>query len=170
MAQSQEHWQETTPPTAREREAAATVDALDFIQMQHDAVKRLFVEFENAAESEAWAIADDIASNLNIHTTLEEVNFYPKLRDLGDDEINQLLDDGIKEHGAVKDLIGKLNAMPADDPIFEELVTLIRANVEHHVQEEEGELFPKVRRLCDETWLHDLGRELSDLDRRLRSH
>lgn len=170
MAQTQPPSQEQAPVSRREKEEARTVDALDFIQLQHDAVRQLFTDFENAVESQAWAIADEITSNLNVHTTLEEVTFYPKMLALDDKEIKKLIDDGIKEHGAVKDLIGKLQAMPADDPIFEEIVMLIRENVEHHMQEEENELFPKVRKLCDETWLHELGAELDSLDKRLRAH
>lgn len=170
MAQSQQPSQEPARVSPRAQEAAPTVDALDFIRMQHDAVKQLFKDFENAAESEAWAIADDITSNLNVHTTIEEVILYPKLQELGDDEITELIADGVKEHGAVKDLIGKVKAIPADDPVFEELIMLIRENVEHHIQEEEDELFPKVREVCDEDWLHNLGSELSNLDRRLRAH
>lgn len=170
MAQSQQPSPETTRPEAQAQKEALTVDALDFIQLQHDAVKQLFKDFENAPESAAWAIADDITSNLNVHTTLEEVILYPNLKELGDDEVSALIDDGIKEHGAVKDLIAKVKAIPADDPVFEELVMLIRENVEHHVQEEEDELFPKVRALRDEDWLHSLGNELASLDRRLRAH
>lgn len=170
MAQSQPPSQEQAQISRREEEEALTVDALDFIQLQHDAVRQLFTDFENAVESQAWAIADEITSNLNVHTTIEEVDFYPKMQQLGDKEISALIDDGIKEHGAVKDLIHRLENISADDETFEELVMLIKENVEHHMQEEENELFPKVRKLCDESFLHELGADLDSLNKRLRAH
>jgi len=94
---------------------------------------------------------------LTVHAAIEEEIFYPAVRDALDD--SKLLDEAEVEHQAAKDLIEQIQDSDPSDPLYDARVNVLGEYVNHHVQEEEGELFPQVRDA--ELDLDSLGAEMS---------
>jgi hemerythrin superfamily protein len=130
--------------TAR-RTGAASKDAIQLLKADHREVEKLFSQFEKARGDERkMQIARQVCMELRVHTQIEEEIFYPASRDfLKDDEI---VNEAIVEHQAAKDLIDEIEGMEATDEMFEAKVTVLQEQIEHHVEEEEKELFPQLQK------------------------
>lgn len=100
------------------------------------------VENEEVAE-ERQAVAQQICLLLTVHAKAEEEIFYPAARDAIDED--DLLDEAEVEHASAKDLISQIEAMNPDDALYDAKVIVLGEYIDHHVKEEEGELFPKCR-------------------------
>ena len=125
-------------------------DAIELLKNDHDEVDGLFEEYEKAKEGgqtrEKTSIAGRICRALTVHATIEEEIFYPTVRrERG--ETGELVDEAAVEHQTLKDIIGRLEAAPASDPLYDAGVKVLKEYVKHHVKEEENELFPRVRKL-----------------------
>lgn len=122
-------------------------DALSFLQHDHDTVKTLFEEFEKLGEK-AFAkkkkLADEICFELTVHTTLEEELFYPQV-EKEIKALDGLLKEASVEHQSAKVLIAEIQQMGAEDSLFEAKIKVLSEQINHHVQEEEEEMFPKIR-------------------------
>jgi hemerythrin superfamily protein len=137
------------------------VNAIDLLALQHREVKALFAKFESASSAdEKQKLFEQIADELAVHTTIEEKHFYPATRSARTDD---LLQEAVEEHLQAKRVIADLLEMEIDDAQFDAKMTVLREEVEHHVAEEEGELFPKVKQLLSEDELDDLGTVMEDL-------
>lgn len=95
---------------------------------------------------------------LDIHTEIEETIFYPELEK--HDETRDITLEGIEEHRIVKELLAELDALAKDDEVWTAKMTVLKENVEHHVKEEEGEMFPKARKALTEEEIESLGTRL----------
>jgi hemerythrin superfamily protein len=125
-------------------------NALEILKRDHDAVDKLFAEYEDvkdgADDSEKENLVGQICDALTVHAQIEEAIFYPAARRaLQEEESKDLLDEAAVEHQTLKDIIGRLEAAPAGDPLYDAGVKVLSEYVKHHVREEENELFPKVR-------------------------
>jgi hemerythrin superfamily protein len=118
--------------------------ATQMLKQQHRDVEKLFAEFEQADESAKQAVFDEIANQLAMHAKIEELHFYPAVK-VKDTE--QQLKEAVEEHQEAKKLIAECMEMHSSDSEFESKVIELKEAIEHHVGEEEGELFPKVERL-----------------------
>ncbi|HEV7577738.1 MAG TPA: hemerythrin domain-containing protein [Caldimonas sp.] len=128
---------------------AAKTDATLLLQRDHSDVKKLFKQYEKLADAEAegeerQALATQICTMLTVHATIEEEIFYPAAREAQVDA--DLLDEAEVEHASAKDLIAQIESMSPDDDLYDAKVTVLGEYIDHHVQEEEGEMFPKCRR------------------------
>ena len=128
---------------------AAKTDATALLARDHAEVKKLFKQYEKLADAEAegeerQALAERICAMLTMHATIEEEIFYPAAREA--DVEDDLLDEAEVEHASAKELIAQIQGMEPDDDLYDAKVTVLGEYVEHHVQEEEGEMFPKCRR------------------------
>jgi hemerythrin superfamily protein len=114
------------------------------LQEDHAKVKALFSRFEEARTgAQKERLASEICHALKVHAELEEQVFYPPVRDaIGDDD---LMDEAEVEHRSAKDLIAQIESSSADGDKFDAMVTVLGEYVRHHIQEEEGEIFRKVR-------------------------
>jgi iron-sulfur cluster repair protein YtfE (RIC family) len=125
-----------------------TPDALQLLRRDHAEVKELFERFEKLGEDgpreEKSDIAREACAKLTVHATVEEEIFYPAAREVPDAEA--LLNEAEVEHGTAKELIAKIDGMDADDEMFDANFTVLSEYIEHHVKEEEGELFPKIQK------------------------
>jgi hemerythrin superfamily protein len=129
--------------------AAAKTDATALLERDHADVKKLFKQYEKLAEADAdggqrQALAEEICAMLTVHATIEEEIFYPAAREAEVDD--DLLDEAAVEHASAKDLIAQIQSMGPDDDLYDAKVTVLGEYINHHVQEEEGEMFPKCRR------------------------
>jgi len=134
------------------------MNALELLKQQHDAVKGLFESYEEAEnEDEKQTLFEEIADNLAAHSTIEEEIFYPAAYQ---GEAEPLLREAVEEHLSIKRLLADLLVMSAQDENFDAKVKVVQEQVEHHVQEEEGELFKKVTKMIDKDELERLGAEM----------
>jgi hypothetical protein len=129
--------------------AAAKRDATALLERDHAEVKKLFKQYEKLADAEAdggerQTLAQQICMMLTVHATIEEEIFYPAAREAEVDD--DVLDEAEVEHASAKDLIAQIEAMSPDDELYDAKVTVLGEYIDHHVQEEEGEMFPKCRR------------------------
>ena len=135
----------TTP-----RSGTKPTDATKLLEADHKTVKALFKEYDKLVEDGAGAgekqvLAQQICTELKVHTTIEEELFYPAARDvLGEDE--DLVDEADVEHAGAKELIAQIEASSPDDQHYDAKVKVLSEQIDHHVKEEEGEMFPKLRK------------------------
>ncbi len=128
---------------------ADTQDALELLQAGHQAVRKLFQDYRDLAGHDApaarrKALAEQICLELTIHARLEEELFYPVVRDaIRDDD---LMDEAEVEHAAARDLMVQILSMDAGEELYDAKVTVLGEYIEHHVREEEAEIFAKARR------------------------
>jgi len=148
------------------KKAAAKVsktDAIVLLTADHKRVKKMFKTFdkmkEDGAPADKKALAQQICEELTLHTELEEQIFYPATREALDD--GDLLDEAEVEHASAKDLIAQIKAGDPTDPKWAAKVTVLGEYVDHHVEEEENEMFPKCRKAKMD--LESLGREIASM-------
>jgi len=140
---------------------AATPDAIQLLRADHTEVKKLFAEYDKLAKAEApadqrEALALDICNKLTVHAQIEEELFYPACRDALQDK-DGLIDEAAVEHASAKDLIAQLQSSSPDDDMYDAKVKVLGEYINHHVKEEQNELFPKVRARLD---LKELGEQM----------
>ncbi len=136
--------------------------ATQLLKKDHATVKELFARFEKQgerAQETKQNIFSEIQRELETHTTIEEEIFYPAVREsVGGTE--GLVDESLEEHNVVKSLLRELGSMSAEDEEFDAKMTVLQESVEHHVQEEEGEMFPKVEEQLGQERLQELGGQM----------
>ena len=111
----------------------------------HRKVKKLFKDFESQTDSaKKDVIVKEACTELTVHAQIEEQLFYPFLRDQNTDAFGDLLDEALVEHASAKDLIAQLLDMSPEEDLYDAKFTVLGEYVNHHVTEEEDELFPKV--------------------------
>ncbi|MGZ6124120.1 MAG: hemerythrin domain-containing protein [Myxococcales bacterium] len=142
------------------------MNAIELLKHQHEEAKKLFGQIEAAGDEEKAALFEQLADALAVHATIEEKHFYPATRNARTEE---LLQEAVEEHLSVKRLIADLLEMSPEDAQFDAKVTVLKEQVEHHVEEEEGELFPKVKKMLGEDELEDLGVVMEDTAEDLKS-
>jgi hemerythrin superfamily protein len=122
-------------------------DAIALLIEDHETVKDMFEQFEqlgDRAHVSKHKLALQICEELTKHTMIEEEIFYPAVRKAIKDE--DMMDEAIVEHASAKDLIAQIQTMEPTDDLFDAKVKVLSEMIEHHVEEEETEMFPKVRK------------------------
>jgi hypothetical protein len=126
-------------------------DALSLLKQDHSNVKEIFSEFKKLAESEdsgsqemKQSLIESACMELKIHTQIEEEIFYPAVREAIDEEL--LLDEAEVEHASAKELIEQIENMDPGDSKLDATFMVLAEYVQHHIKEEEGEMFPKVKK------------------------
>jgi hemerythrin superfamily protein len=133
------------------------MNALDLLTEQHAEVNKLFKQYEKLKDhddEERRELFVQIADRLSAHATIEEQYFYPSVKT---DKTEDIVREALEEHLAVKRLIADLLKMEPDDEHFDAKMKVLQENVEHHVEEEEGEFFAQVRKILSEDQLLALG-------------
>jgi hemerythrin superfamily protein len=120
-------------------------DALRMLRDDHDAVKKLFEQFSSSnSDAKKAELSRKICHELKVHTQLEEEIFYPAAREAIDD--SDVMDEAVVEHGSAKELIEAIEAMEPGEELFDAKVTVLGEWVNHHIREEQNEMFPLVRK------------------------
>ena len=143
------------------------MNAIKLLEQQHREVEKLFEQFENAsdrAKKTKQAVAKKIMDALAAHATIEEKLFYPATKSARTEE---LLHEAVEEHLGAKRIIADLVEQDLDDDVFQAKVSVLQEQIEHHVEEEEKELFPKVRKLLDANALEELGAQMETMYKEL---
>ena len=138
-------------------------DPIAMLEEDHRKVETLFDQYN---ESQDPSIAQQICTELTVHATLEEEQIYPVVKsDVPDGE--ELEQEAEQEHDEVKQLIAQIEQRGYDDPSVPELMLKIEEGVSHHVQEEESEMFPKLRDTVGEERLQQLGEQAQQAKQQL---
>ena len=143
------------------------MDAIELLKKQHEEVKSLFGQYENTEDGRSKrGIFIRIADNLAAHATIEEKIFYPAVY-VG--ELRDLLEEAVEEHLSAKRIIADLLDMSVEDDAFDAKVKVLKEQIEHHIEEEEGEMFGKVKKAVDQSQREQLGAEMEELFTELMS-
>jgi hemerythrin superfamily protein len=141
----------TTPRTQSSsakttKKSADTQNAIKLLMADHRKVEALFEEFEKSKSDEKRGrIVQEICAELTIHADLEEKEFYPRVKK-EIKEAEDLVDEAKVEHSSLRWLIQQLQSADPSSDLYEAKVTVLKEYVEHHVKEEEKEMFPKVKK------------------------
>ncbi len=139
-------------PQPATKSGATAPDAIELLVADHKAVKTLFKQFAklkdgDGGNEEKSALVQRICAELTVHATIEEEIFYPAVREAIDDD--DLVDEAEVEHASAKELIAQLAAASPDDDQYDAKVTVLGELIDHHVEEEEDEMFPQARKKID---------------------
>jgi hemerythrin-like domain-containing protein len=143
------------------------MDAIKLLKQQHREVEQLFEQYEKAgdrAKATKKKLCEQISDALAAHATIEEQIFYPATKSARTEE---LLHEAVEEHLSAKRIIADLVEGDVDDDRMDAAMKVLKEQIEHHVEEEEKELFPKVSKLLDAGRLEELGEEMRDLHEEL---
>ncbi|HLL53065.1 MAG TPA: hemerythrin domain-containing protein [Myxococcaceae bacterium] len=135
------------------------MNAIKILEDQHREVEQMFKAFEKADIEQKEVIFTQLADALAAHATLEEKVFYPAVL------VNQTeeeLREAVEEHLSVKRILSDLLDMEATDEQFDAKMSALKEQVEHHVGEEETEMFVKVSKLFGKEELEALGVEMEN--------
>ena len=138
------------------------MNAIELLKADHKVVADLFKKVEASKESEHPALFTKIKAELDVHAHIEEVIFYPKLKAEGNKELVDIVLEGIEEHRQVKMFLKEIDALTDDSEKFEPKLKVLMEDVEHHVEEEEKEMFPLVKAQFESDVLDELGAEMEE--------
>lgn len=126
---------------------AKAAGAIEMLKEDHAKVQKAFKEFGKMDREDTEAIqrlVQTVCEDLKIHTTLEEEIFYPAVREAIEDE--DIMNEAQVEHETAKMLIEQLENMGPDDPNFHATFTVLGEYVNHHIEEEQDEIFPEAKK------------------------
>ena len=129
---------------------AKPIDAVAMLKADHAEVHAWFEEYEglgDRANVSKSKLVKKICQALTIHTQIEEEIFYPAMREAGKDKEEDMVNEAVVEHASAKDLIAQLQEMDPEDDLYDAKVKVLGELVDHHVEEEEEEMFPDARKL-----------------------
>ena len=145
------------------------MNVIDLLKKDHDLVSDLFKQYEKEkegadSEEKKHALAKQICQELTVHATVEEAIFYPAVEAKATEQSDEEAEDGVheadEEHALVKILVAELQEMQPSDQQFDAKVKVLMDLVEHHVEEEEGELMPRSRKLLEKDALEEMGAQV----------
>jgi hemerythrin-like domain-containing protein len=137
------------------------MDAIALLKADHDKVKRLLNELETTTErgiKTRSELFSTIKGELTIHEIIEEEIFYPELK--AHPKAKDIVLEGYEEHHVGDTLMKELEELDVTDESWGAKAVVMKENIEHHIEEEEGEMFRKARQVFDAAELDDLGRRM----------
>jgi len=136
------------------------MNAIELLKDDHDKVDRLFQKVKATEEGEHKELFKQIKAELDAHTHVEEKIFYPRLKE--EDELEDITLEGIEEHHQAKMFLRELASLSEDSEKFEPKLKVLMEDITHHVQEEEGQMFPKVEKVINKGELEELGKRMEE--------
>jgi len=139
------------------------MDAFELLKKDHEKVAGIFEKLEPTTErgvktrEELFA---QLKSELDVHAEIEEKIFYPVLKEARETEDITL--EAYEEHHVIKQLLTELDELPKDDETWGAKLKVLQENVEHHVEEEEGELFSGARKVLSDEESEELGARMEE--------
>ena len=139
------------------------MNAITLLEAEHKHMRKLLDELESTTErgvktrTELFAT---IKGELTLHEVIEEEIFYPELK--AHPKAEDIVLEGYQEHHVVDLLMGELERLDVSDEMWGPKAKVMKENVEHHMEEEEGDMFVKARQVFDKAELDDLGRRMEE--------
>ena len=143
--------------------APAFMDALDLIKRDHKRLRKLLEETLDAEGAEREERLDHLRTELVAHERMEEEVLYPRLRD--EKKAHETVLEGYEEHHVADVLLDELLDVPPETDLWKAKVKVLKENVEHHMDEEEDELFKGARAVLDREELNRLGERMEQIKR-----
>lgn len=140
---------------SKKQEKSGT-DAITLLKQDHETVRLMFEEFEKADEDRKFELAAEICQALTVHAAIEEEIFYPQVREAL--EAEDLMLEAEIEHDTVKNLIERVQEGEVDETQLSAMIKVMNEYVNHHVNEEQRRMFPRVKR--SELDLEAMGQEM----------
>jgi hemerythrin superfamily protein len=139
------------------------MDALELIKQDHKRLRKLLSETLEAEGADREPRMDHLRAELVAHERMEEEVFYPRLRN--EQKAREEVLEGYEEHHVADVLLDELLEVPAETDLWKAKVKVLKENVEHHMEEEETELFKKARAVLDGGELEQLGARMERIKR-----
>ena len=139
------------------------MNAFELLKTDHETVAGLMEKIDQTTErgqKTREELFTRLKTELDIHAQIEESIFYPALEEA--DETREITLEAFEEHRLVKQLLSELESMPKDDEQWTARFTVLKENVEHHVEEEEGEMFKKARKVLSKEDAETLGTRMEE--------
>jgi hemerythrin-like domain-containing protein len=139
------------------------MDAIALLKDDHDKVKALLTELESTTErgvKTRTELFSTIKGELTVHEIIEEEIFYPALKD--HPKAKDIVLEGYEEHHVVDLLMRELEDLDVTDETWGAKALVMKENIEHHIEEEEGDMFKQARSVFDEGELADLGARMAE--------
>jgi hypothetical protein len=140
------------------------MDAIALLKADHDKVKKMLADGEETterAEKTRTELFDTLKSEMLIHERIEEEIFYPALK--SHPKARDIVLEGYEEHHVVDEIMGELEMTPVTDETWGAKFKVMKENIEHHIEEEEGEMFKQARQVFDTDELEALGARMMEL-------
>ena len=140
------------------------MDAISLLKADHDKVKKLLSDGEETTERDEATRTDlfaKIKAEMLIHERIEEEIFYPELK--SHPKAKDIVLEGYEEHHVVDEIMGELEALPVTDETWGAKFKVMKENIEHHIEEEEGEMFKTARQVFEADELESLGARMAEL-------
>jgi hemerythrin superfamily protein len=136
------------------------MNALELLEQDHQKVKALFEQGQQSEDKKQQKqIFKEIKSELETHARIEETIFYPAMEE--HEELKDMVLESLEEHKQMKTILRELSRLSAGSEKFKPKFKVLKDDVEHHaVEEEEGKMFPKIRKVINAAQLDELGAEL----------
>ena len=134
-------------------------DVIELLETDHREVEDLFAKAESTSGAAKQQVVTKIASELTLHAEVEEQIVYPAMREAG---LNEIVDEAEQEHSKVKELVAQLESLDGTTDAVDAVLAELKADVQHHVEEEESEGFPKFREAVDAATLDQLGAQVEE--------
>ena len=152
----------------------AVMNAITLLKNDHKTVEDLFKRFEKLgprAVKTKQDIVERIVRELSIHAAIEEMVFYPAIREAVENgDVDTMVLESLEEHHVVKWVLWELERMDPADERFDPKVRVLTESVRHHVEDEEKELFPTVNKMFDRAQLNELGDAMAGLKKTVPTH
>jgi iron-sulfur cluster repair protein YtfE (RIC family) len=146
-------------------------DAIGLLTADHSAVKKLFAQEEKLTKRDGEKKVDifnEINAALEVHATIEEEIFYPAVKKARSQHVKDEVREAYEEHKQIKTLLGEIATITAADESYDMKLKVLKEDVEHHVKDEEGEMFPDAKKFLSERRLVELGNELEKRKQQLK--
>jgi hemerythrin-like domain-containing protein len=147
------------------------MNAFQLLKEDHQKVSGIFQQLEpttERAEKTRTELFAKLKGELDVHAQIEETIFYPAIKQ--EAETREIVLEGFEEHHVIKILLKELDSLPVDTEQWTAKLKVLQENVEHHVEEEEGEMFQKARQVLSEEQIDQLGARMEEEKKRLQQH
>jgi hemerythrin superfamily protein len=148
-------------------------DAIVLLKADHAAVKKLFESEKSLTRQDGKkkeAIFARIEAALKVHAAIEEEIFYPAVKSARSEHVKDEAREGYEEHKQIKSLLAQIAAITPADETYDMKIKVLREDVEHHVKDEETEMFPDAKKFLGEKRLVELGAEMEARKQQLEKH
>lgn len=140
------------------------MNAIDLLKSEHDRMKTLMTRAVTAGgEERREELLERLRADLVAHERMEEEVFYPPLRD--NPKTHDIVLEGYEEHHVADQILDELLETPADSDVWKAKMKVLKESIEHHIEEEEGEMFKKARKVLTEAQLERLGEKMEAVRR-----
>jgi iron-sulfur cluster repair protein YtfE (RIC family) len=147
-------------------------DAIALLKTDHAAVKGLFEKEGKLKKQDGEkkaSLFNQIKAALEVHATIEEEIFYPAVKKARSENVKDEVREAYEEHKQIKSLLAQISSITSADETYDMKIKVLKEDVEHHIKEEEGEMFPDAKKFLGEHQLIELGAKLESRKEQLEA-